>query len=289
MALLPSELILNADGSIYHLHLVPTDIADTIILVGDPERVPEVSKYFESIEVQKKKREFLTHTGYIKGKRLTVLSTGIGTDNIDIVLNELDALANIDFATREIKDRPTSLNFIRIGTSGAIQPDIPVDSFLLSEFGMGLDGLKHFYETNEDGFSAMTDAFVSQTNWAAEKATPYVVKCDERLKELLWSNRIRLGCTLTNIGFYGPQSRNLRLVSSNTNLPSKLEAFEHKGMRITNLEMETSAIYLLANLLGHRAVSMNCILANRSTGDFSKQPKKAVDLLIQYVLERLLH
>ncbi|NHF60024.1 nucleoside phosphorylase [Flavobacteriaceae bacterium TP-CH-4] len=287
MALSPSELILNPDGSIYHLNLLPGDIAPTIIVVGDPDRVSQVSSKFDVIETRKQKREFQTHTGRLNGKRLTVISTGIGTDNIDIVMNELDALANIDFTTRTIRKELKQLDIIRIGTSGAVQPDIPVDSFVLSEFAIGLDGLKHFYKTEDAMESSMVKAFVAQTGWAGEKALPYAVESDKNMREELMSNRIRLGVTVTNSGFYAPQGRNLRLENSDPDMQAKLKAFNHNGMRITNMEMETSAIYLLAKLLGHRAVSMNCILANRSTGDFSENSKKAVDGLIRYVLEKI--
>lgn len=287
MNLGPSELILNADGSIYHLNLLPQDIANTIITVGDPDRVSAVSKYFDSIEIKKGKREFVCHTGTLNHKRITVISTGIGTDNIDIVLNELDALVNIDFENRTIKMEKTKLDIIRIGTSGAIQPDIPIDSFLLSTYAMGFDAVLHFYESEHILNTSIMKAFVDQTDWSTPKSTPYVVACDDHLASTMSSNRIRFGMTATNIGFYGPQSRKLRLSTSDANLPHKLKNFHFKDLRITNLEMETSAIYGLSKLLGHRAVSMNCILANRDTGVFSKDPKKSIDSLIQYTLERL--
>tara|TARA_R110002167_G_scaffold31099_13_gene102535 strand:- start:254 stop:1138 length:885 start_codon:yes stop_codon:yes gene_type:complete len=285
MALVPSELVLNADGSIYHLNLLPEDIAHCILTVGDPERVAQVSKYFDTISVKKGKREFHAHTGTLNGKRLTVISTGIGTDNVDIVLNELDALANIDFHTRSIKQKFTALDIIRIGTSGSLRRDIPVDSFLLSKYAMGFDGLMHFYKHGKLPYKGFIDAFIESTGWSPEKARPYMVKCDESLAVSLTSNRIRLGVTVTNTGFYGPQGRTLRIEPSDSDLLSKLAGFSHDGLQITNMEMETSGIYCLANLMGHRAVSMNCILANRPTGIFSKNPEKAVDALIQYVLE----
>ncbi len=287
MRLGPSELILNADGSIYHLNLLPEDIATTIITVGDPDRVSDVSQYFDHIELKKGKREFVTHTGVLNKNRLTVISTGIGTDNIDIVLNELDALVNIDFENRCIKEKKTQLDIIRIGTSGAIQAEIPVDSFLLSEFAIGFDALLHFYESNKIVHSEIADAFVAQTNWSTSKSVPYVVKCDDKLATQLTSNRIRFGLTATNIGFYGPQNRVLRLKTSDKDLNNKLANFRFENLKITNLEMETSGIYGLSKLLGHRAVSMNCILANRATGEFSKNPNKSVDELIRYTLQQL--
>ncbi len=287
MTLRPSELILNPDGSIYHLNLLPEDIADTIITVGDPERVAEVSSFFDTIAIKKGKREFLTHTGTLKEKRLTVISTGIGTDNIDIVLNELDALANIDFANRMINAEKKSLDIIRIGTSGALQADIPIDSFLMSEYAIGFDGLLYFYESSSIQEPKMSQAFAVHSKWSEKKAAPYAVKYDETLAENFLSNRIRLGVTVTSTGFYGPQGRSLRLSTDKDALIEKLASFQYHGRVITNLEMETSGIYGLSKLMGHRAVSMNCILANRATGEFSKQPKQAIRELIAYCLEKI--
>ncbi len=287
MSLGPSELILNADGSIYHLNLLPGDIAPVIITVGDPDRVAQVSRYFDHIEIRKGKREFLTHTGTLNGKCLTVISTGIGTDNIDIVVNELDALANIDFASRSIKKQFTRLDFIRIGTSGAVQPEISVDSFVLSEFAIGLDGLQYSYKGDRKEEHDLIGDFVAQTDWAPQKARPYLTQSDAVLAEIFASNRIRFGGTVTNTGFYGPQGRALRLPISDTVLLSKWTAFEHHGRRIFNMEMETSGMYLLSNLLGHRAVSLSCILANRSTDTFSNNPDNAIDELIRYTLQKL--
>lgn len=287
MPLSESELILNQDGSIYHLNLHPEDIATTIITVGDPERVKMVSGYFDSIEVDKEKREFLTHTGTISGKRLTVISTGIGTDNIDIVLNELDALVNIDFAQREIKKKKTKLNIIRIGTSGAIQSDIAVDSFLLSEHAIGLDGLLHFYDCGSLQNEALTTGFYDHMGTNSENVPPYAFDSDNTLVETFKSNRIRFGITLTNAGFYGPQGRKLRISPKHDRFNTQLAAFEFQEKKITNLEMETAGIYGLAKLLGHRAVSLNAILANRATGDFSVQPQKTVEHLIEYTLSRI--
>ncbi len=283
----PSELILNADGSIYHLNLFPEDLADTVITVGDPDRVAEVSQFFDTVEIRKSKREFHTHTGTMNGKRLSVISTGIGTDNIDIVLNELDALVNIDFESRTIQSNKKALDIIRIGTSGAIQPDIPVDTFVISEYGLGFDGLLHFYDNDSIQQMELSQAFTKHADWSEHKATPYAVKCDEYLAERLNSNRIRLGITATSAGFYGPQGRKLRLDVQGGNLLEILGSFQYRGRQITNLEMETSGIYGLSRLLGHRAVSMNCILANRSTGEFSPDPKKATEELIGYCLEKI--
>ncbi|MCX2681365.1 nucleoside phosphorylase [Galbibacter sp. EGI 63066] len=282
-----SELILNNDGSIYHLNLLPEDIAPTIITVGDPDRVAEVSRYFDSIEIKKGKREFVTHTGHLNGKRISVISTGIGTDNIDIVFNELDALVNIDFENRRAKPSLQSLDIIRIGTSGSIQKHIPVDDFLISEYAVGFDGLLHFYDSISVQHQDIQTALVKHTSWAAEKSVPYVVKYSKALAGKLISEDIHLGFTATNPGFYGPQSRKLRLDMQDESLNDKLASFDFNGLKLTNLEMETAGIYGLAALLGHKAVSMNCILANRATGTFSKHPQKSTQQLIEYTLEKL--
>ena len=287
MQLSASELILNADNSIYHLNLLPEDLAETVIVVGDQNRVPLVSKYFDTLEIEKGKREFITHTGTLNGTRISVVSTGIGTDNIDIVMNELDALVNIDFETRTIKEEKTSLDIVRIGTSGGIQPDIETDSFLLSEYAIGFDNVLHFYESEHIQHPEMQLAFIDHASWSVFKSIPYVVESDLQLTEKLRSDSVILGFTGTNVGFYGPQGRRLRLLLEDNDLNSKLSSFEYNGMRITNLEMETSAIYGLAKLMGHRAASMNCVLANRSTGQFSRHPVKTIDALIKYTLEKL--
>lgn len=282
-----SELIINPDGSIYHLNILPEDIAPTIITVGDPDRVGSVSKYFDTIEIKKAKREFVTHTGTLNGKRISVISTGIGTDNIDIVFNELDALVNVDFTTRTVKDTFTQLDIVRIGTSGSIQANIPVDSFLISEYAIGFDSLLHFYKSDHVLQQDISEAFVKQTNWSPKKSAPYVVKAHQGLVDQLSSERTVIGFTATNVGFYGPQSRKIRLNVQDEQLNDKLASFHHHDKKITNLEMETAGIYGLANLLGHRAVSMNAIIANRPLGEFSNAPKETVDQLIQYTLGKL--
>lgn len=288
MELAPSELVLNPDGSIYHLNLLPEDISDLIITVGDPDRVAKVSGYFDSVEVKKGKREFLTHSGVRNGRRVTVTSTGIGTDNVDIVLNELDALVNIDFRTRKPRENRIRFKIVRIGTSGAIQPEIQVDSFLLSEYALGFDGLVHYYQNDLLGkYNGFLKAFVDHTNWSPDKPMPYLVKCDGPLANALIDNRIRLGVTATNTGFYGPQGRQLRLSLRDPGLMDKIRSFSYRDRRITNLEMETSALYALAMLLGHRAVALNAILANRANGTFSENPENSVDSLIRYTLSRL--
>ncbi|MEO2051319.1 MAG: nucleoside phosphorylase [Allomuricauda sp.] len=282
-----SELILNPDGSIYHLNLLPEDIATTIITVGDQNRVTEVSKYFDSIEIKKSKREFVTHTGYYKGNRITVISTGIGTDNIDITFNELDALANIDFRTRQIKAEKKRLNFIRVGTSGSIQPDIPIDSFLMSTYGIGFDGLMHFYASGQVRDLELEEQLQTYLGWGQYNIHPYAVEANGDLVEIFSSNRIRYGATGTNSGFYGPQGRSLRLQTQITDFNEKLAAFRFQNQRITNLEMETAAMYGLSKMLGHRAISLNVILANRATLEFSKKGHQSIDALIQYTLEKI--
>lgn len=283
-----SELILNPDGSIYHLNLRPEQVADTIILVGDPNRVPRVSAYFDTIEFSTQKREFCTHTGTYKGKRLTALSTGIGPDNIDIVINELDALFNIDLHTRKPKEQLTSLNIVRFGTSGSLQADIPVDSFVLSSHGLGMDNMLHAYkDAPKVREIAMEEAFMAHTQWNADKGRPYIVGCGETLKQRLLTDKVFEGITGTAPGFYGPQGRMLRLPVQDPTLNDKLHSFNYKEYRMTNLEMETSAIYGLSKLLGHQAVSLNAIIANRAAGTFTKDTKKVVENLIVYGLEQL--
>ena len=284
-----SELILNPDGSIYHLNLLPEDISPIIITVGDPGRVSQVSQHFDSVEIQKTKREFVTHTGHYGGKRITVLSTGIGTDNIDIVFNELDALANIDFQTRKIKDQKAQLNIIRIGTSGSIQTDIPVDSFLMSSSGIGFDGLLHFYESGHVRNHALEKSLNDYLGWDRHNIHPYVADADPDLIDIFSSNRIRFGVTGTNSGFYGPQGRSLRLQTKIPDFNEKLASFSYQDQRIMNLEMETAAMYGLAKMLGHRSISLNVILANRPNKEFSKQGKQSIDTLIQYTLEKIAH
>ncbi|GAA0871675.1 nucleoside phosphorylase [Gangjinia marincola] len=284
-ALAPSEFILNEDDSIYHLHLRPEQIAPIIITVGDPERVSEVTKYFEEIEFTVHNREFKTQTGTYNSKRITVISTGIGTDNIDIVFNELDALVNIDFNTKKIKKELTSLKIIRIGTSGAVQPSIAIDSFILSGKAIGFDALYHYYDKAEPAGDSFHEALLSHLDLPADFASPYVIDADQELASVFMKDDTFIkGITATNVGFYGPQGRVLRLRLREKDLMSKLSFFDHHGKQITNLEMETSGIYAMSKLLGHKAISLNAILANRSNGSFSQTPLETVDLLIQKTL-----
>ncbi|WP_395053854.1 nucleoside phosphorylase [Flavobacterium sp.] len=282
-----SELILNPDGSVYHLNLLPHQIANDIIFVGDQNRVEKITKNFEKIEFSQQKREFKTQTGIFKGKRITVMSTGIGPDNIDIVMNELDALVNIDLQTRLPKETLTSLNIIRIGTSGSLRENIPCDSFVMSKFGLGLDNMLRSYLIDEVSNLEMEDAFVKHTNWDLKKGKPYVISCSEKLEKIIESARIHKGITATAGGFYGPQGRVLRLNIQDKELNSKMDTFEFEDNKITNLEMETAAIYGLGKLLGHNCLSLNAIIANRATGTFSDDPYKAVDELIEYTLDKL--
>jgi len=281
-----TDLILNQDGSIYHLNLLPEDIANTVITVGDPERVSEVSQYFDRIELKKGKREFITHTGYLGSKRLTVLSTGIGTDNIDIVLNELDALVNIDFKTRKLNNKLKSLDIIRIGTSGAIQEDIPMDSILVSEYGLGLDSLMQYYvhEVSSDE-RLLQDALRTHFH-SLEGILPYISSADHGLLKTIGKDLIK-GITLTAPGFYSPQGREVRAKASFSGLLKLFRSFSFEGQRITNLEMETAGIYALSKALGHKAISINAILANRVNYKFSSNPAKTIDGAIQLVLARL--
>lgn len=282
-----TDLILNSDGSVYHLNLLPEDVADTVITVGDPERVAQVSQHFDDIEVKKSKREFTTHTGYIGDRRLTVLSTGIGTDNIDIVLNELDALVNIDFVNRQVKPDLKSLNIIRIGTSGAVQADIPVDSLLISEIAIGMDTLMHYYRYQNTEAEAK---LLSKFNSALPQDklfSPYIVPASSNLLNMFTRN-IPTGVTISAPGFYAPQGREVRAKASLPGLMEAISNFSGSGKRITNLEMETAGIYGLAAVLGHKAVSFNAILANRITQKFSADPQKTINECIETVLNLII-
>ncbi|KAA9339662.1 phosphorylase [Hymenobacter busanensis] len=290
MAIANSELILNADGSIYHLNLLPDHISDTIITVGDPDRVAQVSRHFDSIETEISKREFVTHVGYYRGKRLTVVSTGIGTDNLDIVLNELDALVNIDFVTRQPLpiEEHIKLRIIRIGTSGTMQPDIPVGSHLVSEHAIGLESLMQFYPLVETGAEVEFATAVQQA--VGLDYRPYCVLGSDLLREQLGVGMIS-GNTVTCPGFYGPQGRSLRLALRYPDLLERLRSVQYSNaegtFRLTNFEMETAGYYALGRMLGHEVVSLNAIVANRATGEFAERPDQVVNDLIAKTLERL--
>ncbi|NVJ87826.1 MAG: nucleoside phosphorylase [Flavobacteriaceae bacterium] len=287
MSIKESELILNKDGSVYHLNLKPEHIANNIILVGDPDRVKKVAKHFDSIEFSTEKREFKTITGYYKKTKISVISTGIGPDNIDIVLNELDALVNIDLKSRLTKNTLTKLNIVRIGTSGSLQADIPINSFLLSSHGLDLNGMLQTYKIDDISDLEIEEAFIEHTNWSEKKPYPLIIPLSYSLGTKFVSDEIYQGITATAGGFYGPQGRVLRLELQDPELNEKIDSFQFKKHRVTNLEMETSAIYGLAKLLGHHAVSMNAIIANRANGTFSKNPAKVIEELIKYTLDKL--
>ncbi|MEO8772610.1 MAG: nucleoside phosphorylase [Ferruginibacter sp.] len=279
-----SELIINNRGAIYHVNCRPEEIANTIITVGDPDRVKEVSKHFDRIEFKNNHREFVTHTGYIGKKRLSVTSTGIGPDNIDIVLNELDALVNIDFETRTIKENLTSLNIIRVGTSGSLQKEIPVDSFVASTHGLGLDNLLHFYlYNNNEEEKQILHAFNTHTQLHQGITAPYITGAGmSLLKEFV--NNFHQGITVTCPGFYGPQGRVLRMGLANPQLIDRLTSFAFGQHRISNFEMETSAIYGMGKILGHHCLSLSAIVANRISKAFSKDGNAAVENLIKQTL-----
>jgi uridine phosphorylase len=280
-----SELIINPRGAVYHLDLRPEEIAGTVITVGDPDRVKEVSKYFDTIEVKRQHREFVSHTGFVGKKRITVLSSGIGPDNIDIVLNELDALVNIDFDTREIKKDLHAINIIRIGTSGSLQEDIPVDSFVASTHGLGVDNLLNFYRHEQnDQEKELLQSFNTHTQIQAQIGNPYISSGAASLIKHFVKD-FHQGITVTCPGFYGPQGRVLRLGVKNPNLINRLTDFRFGQHRITNFEMETSAIYGLGKLLGHNCLAVNAIVANRVKKEFSKDGKAAVENLIKTFIQ----
>ncbi len=282
-----SELILNDDGSVYHLKLKGDQIADNVILVGDPDRVEVIGEYLSDIENKSNNREFVSVTGKYNGQRITVLSSGIGTDNIDIVINELDAAVNFDFNTRMPKSEFRKLNLVRVGTSGALQPYLKVDSFLVSDYGMGLDGVMHFYDVDfEEDEEILNRQFKHHMRWNYNHASPYFVKGSANLKAKIgegWNS----GITATANGFYGPQGRSLRLKLQDPLFNSKMASFDYNGQKITNYEMETSALYSLAATLGHEAITVCAIIANRYNRTYSKDYKATVKSLIEQVLERL--
>ena len=280
-----TELIITNSGRIYHLNLKKEEIADDIILVGDPNRVEQISNKFEKIDFKITHREFITHTGYYNNKKISVISSGIGTDNIDIVINELDALANINFESRQINKIKKSLNIIRLGTSGGLNKKIDIDSFLVSEYAIGLDGLAHFYKNNDILDQKLSKMFFNKTNWSKNHASPYSVKASDKLLNKF--NNFNKGITLTATGFYGPQCRNMRLKSSISDLENLIESIEYQRLNITNFEMETSALYFLGRSLGHNTLTICAILANRISKKYSTNPIDTIDVLINEVLKNL--
>lgn len=283
-----SELIINPDGSIFHLHLHPEDIADTVLLVGDQDRVAMISSFFDNIEIEKRNREFVTHTGTYKGKRISAVSTGIGTDNIDIVVNELDALVNINLKTRMVKEETKSLNLIRIGTSGSLQSDIPVDTPVAASIGLGFDSLINFYAgRTKISNSEIEKAFIEHTNWNKLLHVPYFVPASDNLLKTIAYDMVT-GITISAPGFYGPQGRKLRLETADPELNEKLRSFRFDKYRITNFEMECSAIYGLSKMLGHNALTVCSIIANRYSKQYSSDYKIEVKNLVKKVLDRTL-
>ncbi len=283
-----SELIINADGSVFHLHLRPEQLADKVFLVGDPARVDMVASRFERIECNVSSREFHTITGYYQGKRITVVSHGIGTDNIDIVLNELDALANIDFETRQIKDELRQLTLVRVGTSGGLQDETPIGSYVAAVHSVGFDGVLYFYADSQRVRSrAFEEALIQQLDWQLEGLRPYVVPADPSLIEQICGSDILRGNTIAANGFYGPQGRQLRLALQDPGLNAKIQAFDHEGLRLTNYEMESSSLAGLAALMGHRAMTVCCIIAGRKAQNMNTDYKGSIEGLIDLVLERI--
>ena len=282
-----SELIINSRGALYHINCRPEEVASTIITVGDPDRVKEVSKHFDRLEFANQHREFVTHTGYIGNHRISVISTGIGPDNIDIVINELDALANIDLETRTVKDNITSLRIIRVGTSGSLQKDIPIDSFVASTHGLGLDNLLHFYQSHTNVEEAqLLSSFVQHTQLGNHATLPYIHAAHAGImKEFV--EGFHHGITVTCPGFYGPQGRILRMGLAHPQLINQLTSFQYGNHRITNFEMETSAIYGMGKILGHQCLSLSAIVANRISREFSSDGNAAVEKLILVTLENI--
>lgn len=282
----PSELVLNPDGSVYHLALRPEQLGDLVFVVGDQGRVERISRHFEKVEHRVQNREFVAHTGVYNGTHVTALSTGIGTDNIDIVLNELDALANIDLVQRTPRATQRALRIIRLGTCGALQEDIPVDSRIVSAFGIGLDNVLHYYAYESTGAEQrILTALLDATEWPDNLPVPYVAEGDRKLVDLLGHDN-HVGLTLTAGGFYGPQGRQLRLLPSVDGLNERFTAFEAEGLRCTNFEMETSALYGLGSMLGHRVCTMCTVVANRLRKEYSKDHDAAIDRMITEALER---
>ena len=288
--ILQSELILNSDGTIFHLHLKPENITDNILLVGDQARVDTVAGFFDKVEFSAKNREFRTVTGWYNGQKFSVISTGIGTDNIDIVLNELDALVNIDLETRQIKKEKKSLNIVRIGTSGSLQEDIPVNAYVVAKKSIGFDGMLNFYADRELYCDIPFEkAFKLFTGWEETLPTPYVVGASKKLVPKFNNKKFRSGVTISAPGFYGPQGRVLRLPLAMPQLNRLLEQFQFEEMKITNFEMESSAIYGLSKMLGHQALTVCLIIANRVTGEANENYRPEMEKLIKTVLDNLTH
>lgn len=281
-----SELIINADGSIYHLSLKPGYLAENVILVGDPGRVQKISRHFKKIEHKSQNREIIVHTGIYNNLRLSVLSTGMGTDNIDIVMNELDALVNIDFDKRQVKEKLTRLNIVRLGTSGSIQPEVPINSITVSTHGIGMDGLLKYYSSESVIEKELTSAFINQTHWHSYLPYPYIVACSEVLLKKL-GHDLQQGITATAPGFYGPQGRVIRLPLNHPDLMERIQKFNFNGKKVLNFEMETSALFGLGKLLGHNTLTICAVIANRATGEYTDNYQPVIENMIELVLERI--
>ena len=283
-----SELIIRDDGSVFHLNMKPSQLADRVILVGDPGRVELIASRFDSIDSRTSNREFVSATGSYQGKRITVLSTGIGTDNIDIVMNELDALVNIDLATRTVNDTLRSLTIVRIGTCGGMQEDVPLGSFVASEYSIGIDGVLNFY-AGRDAVSDldMERAFVTATDWNPQKAAPYVVKADDELTDRIAADDMIRGITVSANGFYAPQGRVVRLQLDDPDVNSKIRAFRYGGLKVCNYEMEGSLIAGLSRMMGHKALTVCCVIANRFAKEANVNYKGGIECLIDKVLHRI--
>lgn len=283
-----SELIINSDNSIFHLHIKPEQLADKVILVGDPGRVRTVAKYFDAVECEISSREFCTVTGTYRDKRITVVSTGIGCDNIDIVVNELDALANIDFKTRTIKEQHKTLTLVRIGTCGGLQPETPIGTFVASVKSIGFDGLLNYYaERNNVCDLELEESFKNHMSWSPLKGAPYVANADPSLIEQIAENDMVRGITIACGGFYGPQGRQIRLKTQDPDQNVKIEKFRYNGLKVCNFEMESSALAGLASILGHRAMTCCMVIANRHTTEMNTEYKNSIDTLIEKVLNRI--
>jgi len=286
--LICSELILNNDGSVYHLKLHPEDIADTIIVVGDPNRVPRISKHFDKISLTKSNREFITHTGYIGKKHVSVMSTGIGVDNIDIVFNELDILSAIDLKSRTVKETKRTFKIIRLGTTGGLNDKINVDDILFSRYAIGIDGVPHHYKYDLNLFEEkLSQEFAQKTNWSKKLAEPYAVKSSDFLWSHMYEDQFNKGITLTMNGFYAPQGRSIRIPLSQPDVLKKSDCILFNNLQVSNIEMETAGLYAFGKIFNHEVISLSTVLANRATGLFSSNPSKSIEKLINFALSKI--
>ena len=286
--LICSELILNNDGSVYHLKLHPEDIADTIIVVGDPNRVPLISKHFDKIRVTKSNREFITHTGYIGKKHLSVISTGIGVDNIDIVFNELDILSAIDLKSRTVKETKRTFKIIRLGTTGGLNDKINVDEILFSKYAIGIDGVPHHYNYDLNLLEQkLSQEFTQKTNWSKKLAEPYAVKSSDFLWNHMYEDQYNKGITLTMNGFYAPQGRSIRIPLSQPDVLKKCDCISFNNLKVSNIEMETAGLYAFGKIFNHEVISLSTVLANRATGLFSSNHSKSIEKMIKFALSKI--